>query len=47
MVRKALKEKHLIDALWPSPAPRNLPHELLAQGVQVSKSYQKSISKSS
>lgn len=39
MVRKALKEKHLIDALWPSPAPRNLPQELLAQGVQVRKWY--------
>lgn len=39
MVRKALKEKHLIDALWPSPAPRNLPHELLAQGVQVRRWY--------
>ncbi|KAF2113280.1 hypothetical protein BDV96DRAFT_633398 [Lophiotrema nucula] len=35
MVRKALKEKHLIDALWPSPAPKNLPQELLRQGVQV------------
>jgi len=39
MVRKALKEKHVIDALWPSPAPRNLPHEVLAQGVQVRKWY--------
>jgi hypothetical protein len=39
MVRKALKEKHLIDALWPSPAPRNLSHDLLAQGVQVRKWY--------
>ncbi|KAH4023777.1 hypothetical protein HBI09_163840 [Parastagonospora nodorum] len=39
MVRKALKEKHLIDALWPSPAPRNLPHELLAQGVAIRKFY--------
>lgn len=39
MVRKALKEKHLIDALWPSPAPKNIPHELLAQGVQVRKWY--------
>ncbi|KAJ4362965.1 hypothetical protein N0V83_010082 [Neocucurbitaria cava] len=39
MVRKSLKEKHLIDALWPSPAPKNLPHELLAQGVQVRKWY--------
>ncbi|OAL03343.1 hypothetical protein IQ06DRAFT_269126 [Phaeosphaeriaceae sp. SRC1lsM3a] len=39
MVRKALKEKHLIDALWPSPAPRNLAQELLQQGVQVRKWY--------
>lgn len=39
MVRKALKEKHLIDALWPSPAPRNIPQELLQQGVQVRKWY--------
>ncbi|PVI04512.1 hypothetical protein DM02DRAFT_611535 [Periconia macrospinosa] len=39
MVRKALKEKHLIDKLWPSPAPRNIPHELLQQGVQVRKWY--------
>ncbi|KAF1913342.1 hypothetical protein BDU57DRAFT_522199 [Ampelomyces quisqualis] len=39
MVRKALKEKHLIDGLWPSPAPRTLAQELLAQGVQVRKWY--------
>ncbi|KAF1843353.1 uncharacterized protein K460DRAFT_407709 [Cucurbitaria berberidis CBS 394.84] len=39
MVRKSLKEKHLLDALWPSPAPKNLPHELLQQGVQVRKWY--------
>jgi hypothetical protein len=39
MVRKALKEKHLVDGLWPSPAPRNMPHELLQQGVQVRKWY--------
>ncbi|EOA83797.1 uncharacterized protein SETTUDRAFT_92286 [Exserohilum turcica Et28A] len=39
MVRKALKEKHLIDALWPSPAPRNIPKELLQQGVQVRQWY--------
>ncbi|KAH7382492.1 hypothetical protein DE146DRAFT_728194 [Phaeosphaeria sp. MPI-PUGE-AT-0046c] len=39
MVRKALKEKHLIDALWPSPASRNLAQELLQQGVQVRKWY--------
>ena len=39
MVRKALKEKHLIDALWPSPAPVNLPQELLQQGVQVRRWY--------
>ncbi|KAL6710929.1 hypothetical protein ACN47E_006804 [Coniothyrium glycines] len=39
MVRKSLKEKHLIDALWPSPAPRNLPKELLQQGVQVRQWY--------
>lgn len=39
MVRKALKEKHLIDAVWPSPAPRNIPQELLQQGVQVRKWY--------
>ncbi|KAF2469683.1 uncharacterized protein BDR25DRAFT_263624, partial [Lindgomyces ingoldianus] len=35
MVRKALKEKHLIDALWPSPTPKNLDKELLGQGVKV------------
>ncbi|KAF2188746.1 hypothetical protein K469DRAFT_684733 [Zopfia rhizophila CBS 207.26] len=35
MVRKALKEKHLIDALWPSPAPRSIPQEVLQQGVKV------------
>jgi hypothetical protein len=35
MVRKALKEKHLIDVLWPSPAPRNIAKELLQQGVQA------------
>ncbi|KAH7359504.1 hypothetical protein BKA66DRAFT_427251 [Pyrenochaeta sp. MPI-SDFR-AT-0127] len=39
MIRKSLKEKHLIDALWPSPAPKNLPQELLQQGVQVRKWY--------
>lgn len=39
MVRKSLKEKHLIDALWPSPAPRGEPQELLAQGVQVRRWY--------
>jgi hypothetical protein len=39
MVRKALKEKHLIDALWPSPAPRNIAKELLQQGVQVRQWY--------
>lgn len=39
MVRKALKEKHLIDALWPSPAPRSEPKDLLAQGVQVRRWY--------
>lgn len=39
MVRKALKEKHLIDALWPSPAPRNIKQELLQQGVQIRKWY--------
>ncbi|KAF1948476.1 hypothetical protein CC80DRAFT_498099 [Byssothecium circinans] len=39
MVRKALKEKHLIDGLWPSPAPRDIPQELLQQGVQVRKWY--------
>jgi hypothetical protein len=39
MVRKALKEKHLIDALWPSPAPRNLSRDLLEQGVQVRRWY--------
>jgi hypothetical protein len=39
MVRKSLKEKHLIDALWPSPAPRNLSQELLQQGVQVRRYY--------
>jgi hypothetical protein len=39
MVRKSLKEKHLIDALWPSPAPRDLPQELLTQGVQVRRWY--------
>ncbi|KAF2726725.1 hypothetical protein EJ04DRAFT_506800 [Polyplosphaeria fusca] len=35
MVRKALKEKHMVDALWPSPAPKNLAQELLQQGVRV------------
>lgn len=39
MIRKALKEKHLIDALWPSPAPRSEARELLAQGVQVRRWY--------
>ena len=39
MVRKALKEKHLIDALWPSPVPRNIPQELLQQGVKVRQWY--------
>ncbi|KAF2748850.1 hypothetical protein M011DRAFT_400135 [Sporormia fimetaria CBS 119925] len=39
MVRKALKEKHLIDALWPSPAPRDLKPELLQQGVRVRQWY--------
>jgi hypothetical protein len=39
MVRKALKEKHLIDALWPSPAPRSLSRDLLEQGVQVRRWY--------
>lgn len=39
MVRKALKEKHLIDALWPSPAPRTTSHDLLQQGVQVREWY--------
>ncbi|KAF2124971.1 hypothetical protein P153DRAFT_360606 [Dothidotthia symphoricarpi CBS 119687] len=39
MLRKALKEKHLVDALWPSPAPRDFNKELLAQGVQVRRWY--------
>jgi hypothetical protein len=39
MVRKALKEKHLIDALWPSPMPRNIVKDLLQQGVQVRQWY--------
>jgi hypothetical protein len=39
MVRKALKEKHLIDALWPSPAPRTLSQDMLAQGVQIRRWY--------
>jgi hypothetical protein len=39
MVRKALKEKHLIDALWPSPAPRNISQDLLQQGVKVRQWY--------
>ena len=39
MICKALKEKHLIDALWPSPAPANLPKELLQQGVEVRRWY--------
>jgi hypothetical protein len=39
MVRKALKEKHLLDKLWPSPTPRNIPQALLQQGVQVRKWY--------
>jgi hypothetical protein len=39
MVRKALKEKHLIDVLWPSPAPRNTKPDLLQQGVKVRQWY--------
>jgi hypothetical protein len=39
MVRKALKEKHLIDALWPSPAPRDIHPDLLKQSVQVRQWY--------
>ncbi|KAH7070977.1 hypothetical protein FB567DRAFT_481542 [Paraphoma chrysanthemicola] len=39
MVRKALKEKHLIDALWPSPAPRTISKDLLEQGVQIRRWY--------
>jgi hypothetical protein len=39
MVRKALKEKHLIDSIWPSPVPRNIPQELLQQGVKVRQWY--------
>lgn len=39
MVCKALKEKHLIDTLWPSPAPASLPKDLLAQGVEVRRWY--------
>lgn len=39
MVRKSLKEKHLIDALWPSPAPRSESKDMLAQGVQVRRWY--------
>ncbi|KAF2019278.1 hypothetical protein BU24DRAFT_418865 [Aaosphaeria arxii CBS 175.79] len=39
MVRKALKEKHLINSLWPSPAPRNIQPELLQQGVKVRQWY--------
>lgn len=39
MVRKALKEKHLLDTLWPSPAPRDLGKELLQQGVRVRQWY--------
>ncbi|KAJ4359857.1 uncharacterized protein N0V89_000413 [Didymosphaeria variabile] len=39
IVRKALKEKAMIDCLWPSPAPANLPKELLQQGVQVRQWY--------
>ncbi|KAF1998795.1 hypothetical protein P154DRAFT_468928, partial [Amniculicola lignicola CBS 123094] len=35
MVRKALKEKHVIDALWPSPAPKAISKPLLEQGVSV------------
>ena len=35
MVRKALKEKHLIDALWPSPPARNADQEFVQQGVKV------------
>ncbi|KAF2443268.1 hypothetical protein P171DRAFT_416785 [Karstenula rhodostoma CBS 690.94] len=39
MVRKALKEKAMIDRLWPSPVPANLPKELLQRGVQVRQWY--------
>lgn len=39
MVRKSLEEKHLIDSLWPSPAPKNLTKEWLQQGVQVRQWY--------
>lgn len=39
IVCKALKEKNLIDALWPSPAPTTLPKELLHQGVEVRQWY--------
>lgn len=39
MVHKALKEKAMIDRLWPSPAPANIPKELLQQGVQVRQWY--------
>ncbi|KAH7120806.1 hypothetical protein B0J11DRAFT_439105 [Dendryphion nanum] len=39
MVRKALKEKHLINSLWPSPAPKSLHPELLQQGVKVRQWY--------
>lgn len=39
IICKALKEKHLIDALWPSPAPASLSRELLQQGVEVRRWY--------
>ncbi|KAF2035118.1 hypothetical protein EK21DRAFT_84749 [Setomelanomma holmii] len=39
MVRKALKEKHLIDVLWPSPAPRTTSRDLLEQGIQIRRWY--------
>ena len=39
MIRKALKEKHLINSLWPSPAPRSTQPELLQQGVRVRQWY--------
>lgn len=35
MVRKALKEKHLLDALWPSPPARTVDQDFIQQGVKV------------
>ncbi|KAF2196034.1 hypothetical protein GQ43DRAFT_445479 [Delitschia confertaspora ATCC 74209] len=35
MVKKALKERHLIESLWPSPPRQSSDRELVRQGAQV------------